>query len=53
MITFLYTCLHLPTGQRFARMARYDSLRLFYADLCRWNTQQPTVWAYAPTGDTQ
>lgn len=49
--TYLYTTIHLPTGQVFARSARFDTLRDFYDQVCRWNTQQPKVWAYAPTGD--
>ena len=51
MRTYLYTCIHLPTKQVFARSARFESLRSFYDNIVRWNAQQPNVWLYAPTGD--
>ena len=51
MRTFLFTCIHIPSGQRFARMERFDSLNEFYARICAWNNEQPTTWAYAPTGE--
>jgi len=51
MRTYLFFVIHIPTGVRFARNARFDTLKEFYEHLCKWNTQQPEKWAYAPTGD--
>lgn len=53
MRTYLYTCIHIPTGMMFARSARYDSLLEFYRAICKWNTQDSKAWAYAPTGDAR
>lgn len=51
MRTYLYTCIHLPTGQVFAKSARYGSLKEFYAAITKWNFSNPKEWLYAPTGD--
>ena len=53
MRTYLYTCIHLPTKQVFARMERFDTLRAFYEAIIRWNNQDPNTWLYAPTGDAK
>lgn len=44
-----YACLHVPSGNTFARVLGPEldiDRRAFLALLNRWNAQQPGVWQY-------
>lgn len=50
MKTFLYTAIHLPSKQVFARSSWHTTSTEFLQHIIKWNTEAPNVWAYAPTG---
>lgn len=51
---YRYRRIHIPTGEYSELTLSHlvakdvDNLNDWYQLLCRWNSQQPTVWAYAP-----